>query len=109
MRGRLDNGSLPGCAQYGTTNRQPRGLTRPKENHMTSPAMKIAIERAAQKVEDAHQAITAQEAEAGERAALAGSSCTSCGFSGPYEIAFDGSNMWVTNFSGHSVTRVTGI
>jgi len=39
---------------------------------MTSPAQKIAIERAAQKVEDAHQATTAaQEAEAEERAALA--------------------------------------
>jgi len=39
---------------------------------MTSPAMRIAIDRAAQKVEDAHQATTAaQEAEAEERAALA--------------------------------------
>ena len=38
---------------------------------MTSPAMRIAIDRAARKVEDAHQAAAAaQEAEAEERAAL---------------------------------------
>ena len=64
-------GSLP-VARSTEPPKAAQGLTPLKENHMTSPAKQIAIDRAAQKVEDAHQATTAaQEAEPEERAALA--------------------------------------